>query len=500
MRLVAGVVALTLFASYARAEDTRAPEPPRTADVSHGKIPLRVVRVMPESHQALLFDRSRATHVLAEVGGQIDGYTVEAIDDDEVTLSQGGAQIVLAAPARGSRRHDHDTAVVHPRSAAARQSDTTSGPAPVDPYGEPAVRVVEAPGSTAAPGSPGDRAPSVSRAIEAGDGGVRVAVAPGGSAGSTPAAEAPSGVLPSDTSIRVAEAPASASAPSASAPSASPPSAPAPSASAPSASAPSASAPSASAPSASAPSASAPAAAEPATAASPAGDHATVSAAVVRSASAAPPPPAEPRPTAASTIVDASPPAEPPATAAGARRRAAARTAGAHAVAGPDKNTIDARAMADILSTDSGRRRPRMPAGPAPSAASSPGPATVAADPRPAVAAPSTSDIRTASAAPGAIVLGRGEVDSALADFAKLTTAVRGSFSAAGIVLDHVDDGTIFQRAGLRSGDVITAVDGVRLRTLDDAANLYARASTARALTAQILRNGAAMTLHVAIQ
>ena len=126
-------------------------------------------------------------------------------------------------------------------------------------------------------------------------------------------------------------------------------------------------------------------------------------------------------------------------------------------------------------------------------------------------ATPTPSDIRTVSAGagdirrvsaanPGATVLSRAEVDTALADFAQLTAAARGKFSPAGVVLDEVTDGSIFQRAGLQAGDVITAVDGVRLRSLDDAANLYARASTARALTAQVIRAGAAVTLHVAIE
>jgi hypothetical protein len=47
---------------------------------------------------------------------------------------------------------------------------------------------------------------------------------------------------------------------------------------------------------------------------------------------------------------------------------------------------------------------------------------------------------------------------------------------------------------------VIASVDGVRLRSLDDAANVYARASTANAMTAQIVRGGKPMTLHVAIR
>jgi len=113
------------------------------------------------------------------------------------------------------------------------------------------------------------------------------------------------------------------------------------------------------------------------------------------------------------------------------------------------------------------------------------------------------AEVRTAAPSgspPGdAIAISRSDLDSALANFARLTAGVRGSFSANGVVIDSVGDGTIFQRAGLRAGDVVTSVDGVRLRTLDDAANLYARASTARAMTAQIVRAGKPITLHVVI-
>jgi S1-C subfamily serine protease len=155
----------------------------------------------------------------------------------------------------------------------------------------------------------------------------------------------------------------------------------------------------------------------------------------------------------------------------------------ADAARAPDKQTADARALADILTADHPSRGPRGPVElPAP---------TRGAEVR--TTAPSGSP-------PGdAIAISRSDLDSALADFARLTAGVRGSFSANGVAIDSVGDGTIFQRAGLRAGDVVTSVDGVRLRTLDDAANLYARASTARAMTAQIVRAGKPITLHVVI-
>jgi membrane-associated protease RseP (regulator of RpoE activity) len=168
------------------------------------------------------------------------------------------------------------------------------------------------------------------------------------------------------------------------------------------------------------------------------------------------------------------------------------RTPAPRARTAQDKQTLDARALADVMTADGLGHAARIP----PPAASA---ALDRATPAPAAGQPA-SEVRTAAAPPGAIVLSHGDVEGALADFATLVSAVRGSFSSAGLAVDQVADGTIFQRAGLRSGDLVTAVDGARLRSLDDAANLYARASTASAITAQIVRNGKPMTLHVAIR
>jgi S1-C subfamily serine protease len=67
-------------------------------------------------------------------------------------------------------------------------------------------------------------------------------------------------------------------------------------------------------------------------------------------------------------------------------------------------------------------------------------------------------------------------------------------------VVEAVGGGTIFAHAGLLPGDLITAVDGTPLRSLDDAANLYARAPSAKTLSANIVRGGTPLTLHVVIR
>jgi S1-C subfamily serine protease len=81
-----------------------------------------------------------------------------------------------------------------------------------------------------------------------------------------------------------------------------------------------------------------------------------------------------------------------------------------------------------------------------------------------------------------------------------LSASVKGSFTPAGAKLESVTPGSLFAKAGLKSGDVVTAVDGHPLRSLDDAANLYARAATARSVSLQITRAGKPMTLRIAIQ
>ena len=144
MRVLTGVLALTLFAPLLRAEGNDGAEPRPPAEATRAKIPLRVVRVMPESHQALLFDRARATHVLAEVGGKVAGYAVVDIDDDEVTLSLDGTQFVLVVPDRGGGQRDRDEPAVHARSAA---DAPAAAPPPAAPPREiePAADGVRAP-------------------------------------------------------------------------------------------------------------------------------------------------------------------------------------------------------------------------------------------------------------------------------------------------------------------------------------------------------------------
>ncbi len=96
--------------------------------------------------------------------------------------------------------------------------------------------------------------------------------------------------------------------------------------------------------------------------------------------------------------------------------------------------------------------------------------------------------------------LSKKEVNLALADFGALAASIDGSFTAKGLTLDKVAAASVFGKAGLEAGDIVTAVDGKPLRTIDDAADLYARAGSMRAANVQILRAGKPQTLRISIQ
>jgi hypothetical protein len=102
--------------------------------------------------------------------------------------------------------------------------------------------------------------------------------------------------------------------------------------------------------------------------------------------------------------------------------------------------------------------------------------------------------------APGTTSLARAELDAALADFGKLAGTFRAAFTADGLRFESIQTGSLLAKIGLRKGDVITAVDGQPLRSIDDAAELYARSAAIKNLSVQVTRSGKPTTLRVAIQ
>jgi len=134
MRFALSLASVLVLGSAAFAEEANPPPAPAPATTAAPaptkKVGLRVVRVLDDTHQALMFDKAKGTHVLVDIGKQIDGFTVTDIDEDTVTLTaEGGQQIVLAGPDPSWRGHGEHRAA-KPKAAAVKTAAAT----PEDPY------------------------------------------------------------------------------------------------------------------------------------------------------------------------------------------------------------------------------------------------------------------------------------------------------------------------------------------------------------------------------
>lgn len=374
-----------LTASVARADEAKTPDPQPVT--SRAKMPLRVVRILPESHQALLFDKNRGTHVLADVGGTVAGYEVVEIEDDEVTLYANGREFVLAAPADLPA----PAPVSRPTRAPARPA--VKADVPMDPYSEAGQN---------ADGGPQD--PYAEQPVRA----VSVTGAPAMAPTSPAAAPAEVGDNPYDAPV-------------------------------------------------------------PSVTAGPATKPAAKPAKPVRAVSLdgfLPPGTSADDATATKTPAPVAPAAAPP----------AATKPGTPA----DPYWVDGQT--------------ELPPSKPVRVVTVEGPAAPAApDAAPAPAAPPAPVITPT-------VLSRSELNATIGDFNKLAGVLRGSFTPDGARLDAVAESSVFAKAGLRRGDIVTAVDGQPVRSIDDAAELYVRAANTKAANIQVLRAGKPLTLRVLIQ
>lgn len=160
MRVLAAVLFVALVGPAAVAEDAT-PAARVESRPARPRLPLRVIRTMPDTHQALVLDTERRTYLVVEVGGTVDGFTVADVDDESVTFdAPSGIELVLATPAKDSAPAIQpgkapSVAVVTPAPAAEnleRGKRLGEPPAPIDPYAEPVdpyagseIHAVEAP-------------------------------------------------------------------------------------------------------------------------------------------------------------------------------------------------------------------------------------------------------------------------------------------------------------------------------------------------------------------
>lgn len=103
------------------------------------------------------------------------------------------------------------------------------------------------------------------------------------------------------------------------------------------------------------------------------------------------------------------------------------------------------------------------------------------------------------------ISLQRSQIDAAMENVTDLMSQikVRPHFSDGkpdGIMLSSIQPRSIFRRMGLRSGDIITGVDGKEIESVDDALQFYENLSSSSNLKLQLKRRGRETTIDYAIK
>lgn len=69
-----------------------------------------------------------------------------------------------------------------------------------------------------------------------------------------------------------------------------------------------------------------------------------------------------------------------------------------------------------------------------------------------------------------------------------------------GIMISRIRRASIFRQMGMRSGDIITGIDGIPIHSMDDALKLYNDLTTASRAVVQVRRRGRMQTIEYAIE
>lgn len=151
--IVAALLTSLVGAAYpaaAAGSDGPAPAGPRAKRAA--KIPYRLVKLMPEQDQAVVYDREHREHLLVQIGDDLGDFQVIDVDDEELVLWRDGREIVLTVDASAPAPR---AMLVHrpPRVVSATEpaelpaappapAPAASAPALLDPYGVPPVVAV----------------------------------------------------------------------------------------------------------------------------------------------------------------------------------------------------------------------------------------------------------------------------------------------------------------------------------------------------------------------
>jgi general secretion pathway protein C len=141
------------------------------------------------------------------------------------------------------------------------------------------------------------------------------------------------------------------------------------------------------------------------------------------------------------------------------------------------------------------------PARPSPAAAQAPG-GTAAGG-----LAEAAGDSQAAESEPASrdVTLNRQTLEEAMGNVGELMKQVRirpffEGGKPSGLSLAGVAPGSIFEQMGIRNGDVIQAVDGQPIQTVDDVVSLYQSLSSAQNLAIQVRRGGQVQDIQYKIE
>jgi len=103
------------------------------------------------------------------------------------------------------------------------------------------------------------------------------------------------------------------------------------------------------------------------------------------------------------------------------------------------------------------------------------------------------------------ITLKRSQIENSVKNVNELMKQVKirphtENGQAAGLMLSSIQRGSIFRRMGLRSGDVITGVNGSNLVSVDDALKLYENMKSSSNMSIEIKRRGRNRTIDYNIE
>ncbi|MBW1822286.1 MAG: PDZ domain-containing protein, partial [Deltaproteobacteria bacterium] len=103
------------------------------------------------------------------------------------------------------------------------------------------------------------------------------------------------------------------------------------------------------------------------------------------------------------------------------------------------------------------------------------------------------------------ITLKRSQIESSVKNVNELLKQVKirphtENGQAAGLMLSSIKRGSIFRRMGLRSGDIITGVNGDSLVSVDDALKIYENMKTSSNMSIEIKRRGRNRTIDYNIE